>query len=134
MAQSQNIPLSGPMVQETALEYARQLGILSLKRRTGGWNRSANDITSSSTLSAGKLSTFPPLTIDGWKQQIPSTIDGYKLDDIYNCDEMGLLEKIIMLRLLPWHIFIRKGAVLSSTQHKGCHAREIELVDIEFSS
>ncbi|KAI0226289.1 hypothetical protein LSAT2_023084 [Lamellibrachia satsuma] len=30
------------------------------------------------------------VTIDDWKQRIASIIDGYKLNDIYNCDETGL--------------------------------------------
>ena len=35
------------------------------------------------------------VTIDDWKQRIASIIDGYKLNDIYNCDETGLFYRAL---------------------------------------
>ena len=39
---------------------------------------------------SGEAADVSSETIDDWKQRIPSIIDGYDLENIYNCDETGL--------------------------------------------
>ena len=41
-------------------------------------------------LSVGEAAQVSPMTIDDRKQRIPSIADGFKPDDIHNCDETGL--------------------------------------------
>ena len=94
-ARSQNIPRSGPMVQEEELEYGRQLGNTEFKASNWWLESSHKRHNFAFHVICGEAADISPVTIDDWKQQIPSIINGYKLDNICNCDETGLFYRAL---------------------------------------
>ena len=60
----------------------------------GGSNLSESHNIAFNVIS-GEAADVSSETIDDWKQRIPSIIDGYALEDIYNCDETGLFYRAL---------------------------------------
>jgi hypothetical protein len=44
---------------------------------------------------SGESAKVNTTTIDGWKQRLPTLIDKYNENDIFNCDETALFFKIL---------------------------------------
>ena len=88
---SQNIPVSGPMLKEKAMAYARQLQIADFKGSDGWLDRwkTRHGITFKTI--AGEASSCTPEMTASWEQTtLPTILSSYNLADIYNADEFGL--------------------------------------------
>ena len=77
LARQRNIPVSGPMLQEEALQIA-------------GWLESfkkGNNIKQMSI--SGECSDVPEETVSGWHERLKTLMEGYKAENIWNTDETG---------------------------------------------
>ena len=87
--------LNGPLIQEKALQFAKELGISSFTA-SNGWLES---FVKRNQLSFGKLSGEPedcnPNLCHEWMFKIPSITDGYEARDIYTLAEYGLFFKTL---------------------------------------
>ena len=97
---SQQIPISGPALQEKALEYAKQLKIDSFKASNGCLEsfRRRHDIKCATI--CGESASVNPTTVSDWKDKHPTLVDGYEPRDIYNLDETGLFYRALPDRTL----------------------------------
>ena len=84
---SHNIPVSGPMLKEKAMAYARQLQIADFKGSDGWLDRWKTFKTV-----AGEASSCTPEMTASWEQTtLPTILSSYNLADIYNADEFGFI-------------------------------------------
>ena len=105
-ARSQNIPISGPMIQEQAREYAKELHKDEDFKAFNGWLdrfKSRHNIGGSKL--SGEQASVDPETVHSWKERLPEIINGYNPCDIYNMDETGLF-----FRALPDRSLVVKGS------------------------
>ncbi|PFX21915.1 Tigger transposable element-derived protein 4 [Stylophora pistillata] len=87
---SQNIPVSGPMLKEKAMSYARQLQIADFKESDGWLDRLKTRRGITFKTIAGEASSCTPEMTASWEQTtLPTILSSYNLADIYNADEFG---------------------------------------------
>jgi predicted transcriptional regulator len=89
-ATSRRIPVSGPLIKERALKFAKDFGLDSFKA-SNGWLDSfvkRNNIVFK-TMSGERGSVDQQVTTD-WKEKLPSLCEGFEPEDIFNMDETGL--------------------------------------------
>ena len=89
---SNGVPTSGPMLQEQALVYAKQLGIAEsdFKASSGWLNRFRQRHNINFASVCGESASVSQTTVDEWCKKVPDLITGYDPRDIYNMDETGL--------------------------------------------
>ena len=81
---SQNVPLSGAIIQEKASQYAKELSIENFKA-SDGWLcrwKERNNVTFKTI--SGELYFVTPDTLE---TSLPTLLYNYDLKDIYNADE-----------------------------------------------
>jgi hypothetical protein len=94
---AKHIPISGPLLQEKALQIAEELGLAPDEfKASNGWlqkfrNRHMIGYRQISGESAGVCAA----TVEEWKHRLKTIINGYSHDDIYNADKTALLFKMI---------------------------------------
>ena len=90
-----NLPISGPMLQESALEIANKLGISDFKA-SNGWLqkfRTRHNIVFRKL--NGEASDAPMKEITSWMETLHELTADYDSKDVYNCDETGLFFRAI---------------------------------------
>ncbi|XP_060570902.1 tigger transposable element-derived protein 6-like [Ruditapes philippinarum] len=88
----QGVRISGPMLQEKALMYAKELRIseADFKASKGWLNRFRDRHNISFQTVCGESGSVSSETVQQWKDKVPDMIKGYDKCDIYNMDETGL--------------------------------------------
>lgn len=93
---SRMFPVSGPLLQQKALEIAKQLNLHEFKA-SNGWLESFckrhNIVYGKMNGESGGVDSN---TVDEWKKKVPEICAGYELRDIYNMDETGLFYKALV--------------------------------------
>ena len=94
---SQNVPLSGGIIQEKASIYAKELNIENFKAWDGWlrrWKERRNILFK--TIS-GESNSVTSEMVNAWKEtSLPTLLSNYKLKNIYNADEFGLFYKCVI--------------------------------------
>jgi transposase-like protein len=95
-ARSQNVPLSGPIIQEKARMFAAKLGIQNFEASNGWLSKfnARNDISYKTI--CGESAAVNVQVADDWKENVlPGLLEGYEPEDIFNADETGLFFKCL---------------------------------------
>jgi hypothetical protein len=91
-----NAPISGPLIQEKALEAARALNFGCFKASNGWLQKFKTRHNILCKTICGEPADAPKETADLWKEKLSRLCDGYSERNIFNCDQTGL-----MFRALP---------------------------------
>ena len=104
---AQSIPVSGPMIQSKGLEIAKDLGITF--QASSGWlaRFKARHLITGCKLS-GESGSVPQGAVDEWRERLPTLLQGYSPNNIYNMDETG-----VFYRALPERSLAVKGSSTS---------------------
>lgn len=108
-ARTKNIPISGALMQEKALEIADAIGVKDFQA-SNGWLekfRTRNNIVFRAL--CGEAADVDDSVCEDWVTRLPLLLAGYADQDIFNMDETGLF-----FRALP-----NKSMVLRSEDSKG---------------
>ena len=84
------LPISGPMLQEKALQFAKDLGNTEF-RGSNGWLesfRKRNNIAF--YVKSGEKADVDIAVVEDWEKKLPALLEGYNPCDIFNMDETGL--------------------------------------------
>ena len=114
-----NIPISGPLIQEKALSFAKYLKKDGFKDSNGWLDRFKIRHSSSQAVICGESGCVDEEVVQSSKSRIPciSITAGYTTCDIFNMDESGIL-----FRALPDKTLREKG-----TECKGGKNRKNKL-------
>ena len=103
-ARSKNISVSGRMVQEKALVYAKELGHDSFTASNGWLDRWQKRHSVRMSVLSGESADVDSAVVEDWSKRLSSICSGYKLEDIFNADETGLF-----YRAMPTRSLVVKG-------------------------
>ena len=84
------LPISGPMLQEKALQFAKDLGNTEFKA-SNGWLesfRKHNNIAF--YVKSGDKADVVLAVVEDWKAKLPTLLKGYNPCDKFNMNETGL--------------------------------------------
>ena len=86
-----NVAINGQVLQEKALDFAKQLKIEKFQASDGwlhGWKARYN--ISFKEVSGESKSVTPEMTASWKETSLPTILSRFQLKDIYNADEFGL--------------------------------------------
>ena len=101
---SQGTPISGALLIEKARDFARQLQVEEFDCNESWLMRFKTRHDICNRIISGEGKSVPADSIEKWKNELPSIIQGYEPRDIYNADETGLF-----WQLLPNKTLAEKG-------------------------
>lgn len=103
VARHKNIPLSGPLIREKAVEFAESLGHSDFVASAGWLDKFKRRHNIVGKVVCGESGSIDIQTRDDWIQNIlPSLIQEYDKNDIFNADETGLFFKCLPSRTLAF--------------------------------
>ena len=93
---SKNIPISGPLLREKAVEYSRALGHDDFQASVGWLNRFRDRYGIRAKVLCGESGDAPTAQANEWKEAgIKDIISEYDVDDVYNADETALFYQLL---------------------------------------
>ena len=84
------IPVSGPMIQEEALQIALKLNVTGFTASNGWLEKWKTRHNVKQFSVAGEDGEVNAETLESWAERLPEIVKGYELKDIWNADETGL--------------------------------------------
>ena len=109
------IAVSGTLLKEKALSFARALGVENFKASEGWLSCFKNRHNIAFKSISGESRDVNMSTVDDWKARLPGLCKDYNIKDIFNADETGLF-----FRALPNKTLATKG----ETCHGGKMSKE----------
>ena len=103
-ARSLNLPISGPLIQEKALSFAKSFKKDGFKASNGWLNRFKTRHSISQAVICGESGCVDEEVVQSRKSHLPDITAGYATCDIYNMDESG-----VFFRALPDKTLREKG-------------------------
>ncbi|CAB4015343.1 tigger transposable element-derived 6-like [Paramuricea clavata] len=90
-ARSKNIPISGPILQEKAMQIAKALDVApsEFKALNGYLDRFKNRNNIKARFISGEVGDVNETTVDSWKEKLPEIVQGWEPENIWNMDETG---------------------------------------------
>lgn len=98
-------PVSGPMIQQQARDYATELGKSDFEASNGWLARFKGRHNIRAATLSGERASVDADTVDNWRERLPDIIKDFAPEDIYNMDETGLF-----FRALPDRTLAVKGS------------------------
>lgn len=95
-----NARLSGPLLQEAALEFAKKLNVENFSASNGWLESFKKRHNISQKILCGESHDVDMETVDSFKRRISDLLENYKKEDIFNADECGLFYKAMPNRTL----------------------------------
>ena len=111
-ARSKNIPVSGPMMQKKALEFANELEIEDFHASNGWLTKWKDRYNIKQFKTPGESADVCQQVVSEYKDRLPSIIGNYDPQDIFNCDEAG-----VFYRSLPDKTLACKGHSVKGGKH-----------------
>ena len=90
MAREALIPVSGPMIQEEALQIGLKLNITGFTASSGWLEKWKTRHNVKQFSVAGEDGEVNPDTLESWAERLPETVKGYELKHIWNADKTGI--------------------------------------------
>lgn len=94
-ARAKNIPISGVLIKQQALEVAKEIKMEDFKASNGWLEKFRNRHSISFKSVSGEAGDVDMTVVKNWKEKIGSYIKNYEIKDIYNADETGLFFKAL---------------------------------------
>ncbi|CAG2205244.1 unnamed protein product [Mytilus edulis] len=94
-ARAKGIPISGPIIQEKALQIADELTIPDFKASNGWLDRWKSRYSVHAFKVNGESASVDTTTVEEYRTRLPDITKGYTQADIFNCDETGLFYRAL---------------------------------------
>lgn len=111
LCRQQNIPISGPLLQEKALKIAASMGIIDFKATNGRLEKFRQRNNIDFRVLNGEAGDLDTSAVQSLKRRIPAIIEGYETRDIFNADETALF-----YRATPSKSLVLRGEINSGTK------------------
>ena len=81
------VPISGPMIQEEALQIALKLNVTGFTALNGWLEKWKTRHNVKEFSVAGEDGEVNAETLESWAERLPEIVKGYELKDVWNADE-----------------------------------------------
>uniref|UniRef100_A0A2S2QB75 Tigger transposable element-derived protein 6 n=1 Tax=Sipha flava TaxID=143950 RepID=A0A2S2QB75_9HEMI len=101
-ARAKNIPISGPILKEKALQVSKEFKCENFKASNGWLDKFKSCYNISFKVVCGESKSVDTETVDEWRIKVKQLISSYEPRNIYNADETGLFYKILPNKTLSF--------------------------------